>query len=191
MKLSEYIKSQYDNTFKESDYPFEVIQREIKKEEVIYPYNKVGDKIYFLNAGIVETTIRIGDVEKTLSFIFKNNFFCAFASALTGEPSTLQGTAITNCVIEEFAYSDYLKVCEKYLLPNKIGRVEVEKYYLRKFQREKAFLTMTTEEMYLDLINKNPEVVQKIPLNKIAKYFGVLPQQISRIRKRIGPKSNK
>lgn len=186
MKLSEYIKLEYDASFTEADYPFEVVQKKIKKGDIIYPHNKIGDKIYFLNSGIVETTIHIGSIEKTLSFIFENNFFCAFASLLTGEPSTIQGTAITDCLIEEYAYSDHLKSCEKHLLSNKIGRIEVEKYYLKKFQREKAFLTMTTEEMYMDLINKNPEVIQKIPLYKIANYFGILPETLSRIRKRIG-----
>lgn len=185
MQLSEYISKQYHPHFKASDYPCEVIQREVPKGEIIYPYNKVGDKIYFLNAGIVETTIHIGEMEKTLSFIFENNFFCAFASALTGDPSSLQATAITPCVIEEIAYSDYQKACKKHLLANQIGRTEVEKYYLHKFQREKAFLTMTKEEMYLDLIATKPEVIQHIPLKKIANYFGILPETLSRIRKRI------
>ncbi|MCG8326631.1 MAG: cyclic nucleotide-binding domain-containing protein [Chitinophagales bacterium] len=185
MKLSEYIKHQYDASFKEANFPFKIVQKKVKKGEVIYSYYRVGTKIYFLNEGIVETTIRFGDIEKTLSFIFENNFFCAFASALTGEPSTLQGTAITDCIIEEFTYRDYQKACEIHLLANKIGRIEVEKYYLRKFKREEAFLTKTTEEMYLDLINKNPEVIQKVPLKKIANYFGILPETLSRIRKRI------
>ncbi len=188
MKLWEYIKQQYDATFKEDDFPYEITQRKIKKGEIIFPYNKVGDKVYFLNSGIVENTICIGGIEKTLSFIFENQFFCALASVLTGEPSTMQGIAITDCIVEEWTYSDQLKSYETNLLPNKIGRVEVEKYYVRKFQRETQFLTMTTEEMYLDLINERPEVIQKIPLNKIANYFGVLPQQISRIRKRIRDK---
>lgn len=185
VKLSSYIQTNYDSEFNEEDYPFVVQTKQVKKGEIIYPYSKIGDKIYFLNVGIVETMICFGEIEKTLSFIFEGNFFCSFASMLTNQPSELQGVAITDCEFEVFSYSDYQKACEIYLLVNKIGRVEVENYYLNKFKREKDFLTKSKEEMYLDLVKTNPQVLQNIPLKKIANYFGILPETLSRIRKRI------
>jgi CRP-like cAMP-binding protein len=183
--LTEYVKRNYDSKFCDKQYPFPVVSKKVKKGTIIYPYDRKGNKIYFLNEGIVETTIGFGQIEKTLSFIFPGNFFCAFASLLTEKPSELQGTAITECTYQEFLYCDYLKACEKLLLVNKIGRLEVEAYYLNKFQREKDFLTKTKEEMYLDLIRNKPEILRQVPLNKIANYFGILPETLSRIRKRI------
>lgn len=185
IKLSSYIQSKYESSFKEHMYPFKIRTVEVKKGDVIYPYKKVGDKIYFLNSGIIETMIGFGDIEKTISFIFEGHFFCSFASMLTNQPSELQGVAITDCIFEEFQYSDYLKSCDTSLLVNKIGRIEVENYYLNKFIREKDFLTKSKEEMYLDLIKNNPQILQHIPLKKIANYFGILPETLSRIRKRI------
>lgn len=184
MKLSEYIQKNYDSSFTENQYPFPISQKKVKKGTVIYPYSKVGNKVYFLNKGIVETTIAFGEVEKTISFIFDNHFFCSFASLLTNEKSDLQGTAITDCIYEEFLYTDYLEACKRMLLVNQIGRIEVEQYYLNKFKREKDFLTKSKDEMYLDLIKNHPHIIQNVPLNKIANYFGILPETLSRIRKR-------
>ncbi|MCG8328728.1 MAG: Crp/Fnr family transcriptional regulator [Chitinophagales bacterium] len=185
MKLHEYISLNYEEGFRKSDIPFEVIQRKVKKGTVIHAYSEVVEKMYFLNQGIVETTISFGEKEKTLSFYFQHSFFSAFASAMTGEPSRVQSTAITDCIYEEYSFKDYQRACETSLLLNKIGRMELEKSFMIKNQREMDFLTKTKEEMYLDLIAEQPEILQHIPLKKIANYFGILPETLSRIRKRI------
>ncbi|WP_196886620.1 Crp/Fnr family transcriptional regulator [Aureivirga sp. CE67] len=183
--LSDYIKEHYDKRFDQDKIPFDIVQKTVKKGTIIYPYSKIGDKIYFLNQGIIETSIGFGEIEKTLSFIFKGNFFCSFASILTKTPSEIQGTAITDCVYEELNYSDYQKICERSILANKIGRKEVENYYVKKYNRERDLLLKSKEEMYLEMVKSNPEILKNIPLNKIANYFNIRPETLSRIRKKI------
>ena len=185
MNLIEYIKHNYDKHFKESDIPFTVVRKNVKKGSIIHAYSEIGYKMYFLNQGITESTVLYGEMEKTLSFYFPNSFFSAFTSIIANNPSHVQITAITDCVVEEYFIADYQKACESSLLLNKIGRVEMEQAFIKKNQREIDFLTKTTEEMYLDLMKNNPEVLQNVPLKKIANYFGVLPETLSRIRKRI------
>ena len=185
MNLHEYIKENYDSEFKSTDIPFKIIQKKVKKGTVIHGYTELTDKMFFLNDGIVETTISHGDIEKTLSFCFQHTFFTAFASFMTGQPSFVESKAITDCVYEEYNFLDYQKACETSLLINQIGRTEIERLYIKKNQREMDFLTKTTEEMYLDLVSNNPKIIQHIPLKKIANYLGILPETLSRIRKRI------
>src|SRR5262249_18348620 len=48
----------------------------------------------------------------------------------------------------------------------------------------KAF-SETAEEKYRKLLDKNPEMVLKIPQVYIASYLGIKPQSLSRIRKKI------
>lgn len=185
MRLVEYIRHNYDKDFKASDLPFDVVQKKVKKGTIIQTYGKMGDKMHFLNQGIIETTIAYREKEKILSFYFSHAFFSAYASALTEESSKVQMTAITDCILETFLIKDFRMACETSFLMNKIGRIEIEKRYIHKNQREMDFVTKTTEEMYLDLIENNPEVLQNIPLKKIANYLGVLPETLSRIRRRI------
>ena len=42
---------------------------------------------------------------------------------------------------------------------------------------------MTAEQYYLELINNSGKVINKIPINKIAKYLAIKPESLSRIRK--------
>lgn len=185
MTLLQYINKYYDKDFKAADMPFEVTRKEIKKGSIIFPYNKIGAKIYFINEGIIESTTYFDGVEKITAFTFAGNFEAPLSSALTGEPSIAQGKALIDCVVEEFNYQDYLDACDNLFLFNKIGRIEIGKSYLEKIQRERDLSTKNTEEMYLDLLKMYPQLLQEVPLYKIANYLGVVPETLSRIRKKI------
>ena len=52
-------------------------------------------------------------------------------------------------------------------------------------QREAQFLLQSPEEIYRTLLEKDPKLIQNIPLKYIASYIGITPQALSRIRKRI------
>jgi CRP-like cAMP-binding protein len=183
--LEKFIQREYSSSFDNRDNTLTIKYITLKKGDVIYDYYKIGEKMYFLNSGIVETTAIFGSIEKTLSFIFKNEFFGPFASILTKEPSLIKGIAITDCTFQEFSYNEYQKLCKTSLLANQIGKGEVEKYYIKKFRREYDFLTKTKEEMYLSMLSGSPQLIQQIPLNKIANYLGILPETLSRIRKKV------
>ena len=44
-------------------------------------------------------------------------------------------------------------------------------------------LTKSATERYHELLNARPELVQQIPVHLIAKYLGIEPESLSRIRK--------
>jgi len=45
--------------------------------------------------------------------------------------------------------------------------------------------TLTAEERYLRLLEKQPHIFQRIPLQYIASYLNIEPQSLSRLRKRL------
>ena len=53
------------------------------------------------------------------------------------------------------------------------------------------YRTSTPEERYRDLIEKRPDLIQRIPQYQIASYLGVKPESLSRIRKRLSRHSGK
>ena len=66
-----------------------------------------------------------------------------------------------------------------------MGRILTERAYMRKAQREKDLLSKTAEERYADLLSTRGEYVAQIPVNKLAKYLGIHPESLSRIRKKL------
>lgn len=51
-----------------------------------------------------------------------------------------------------------------------------------------AFMASSPEERYIELIEKRPEVFNRIPQHQIASYLGIKPQSLSRLRSRIQTK---
>jgi hypothetical protein len=58
-----------------------------------------------------------------------------------------------------------------------------EQAYILKHKREKTFLTGTAKDNLELLFKDRPELVQQIPVNKIAKYLGIHPGALSRLRR--------
>ena len=182
MTIQEYVTSFVDSTF-EGNFPFLVTEKTVEKDEIISAYSVIENKVYYLQSGIVQVTIQRNGENRILDFFFPSGFFCSYSSLISCTPSDVQITAMTHCVLNVIKYSDLAKAYDHSLIANKIGRVETEKLYLKKVKREKDFLTKTAEEMYLELVRHHPEMIREIPVNKIARYLGIYPESLSRIRR--------
>jgi CRP-like cAMP-binding protein len=184
MTIKEYIVENIDANF-EGELPFLVLEKTFAKNETITHYNEVEQKIYFLKSGIIQVSIAHNDEIKILDFFFENHFFCAYSSLLKQTKSDVELIAISNCEVEMIDYFEIKKLHETSLLTNKLGRIINEKLYLRKVKREKEFLMFSALERYNTFLDENKNSINLIPLHKIAKYLGIHPESLSRIRKQI------
>lgn len=48
-----------------------------------------------------------------------------------------------------------------------------------------AFKTSSPEQRYLNLVQKRPDLIQRVPQHQLASYLGMQPQSLSRLRARI------
>ena len=51
------------------------------------------------------------------------------------------------------------------------------------------FKTSSPEQRYLNLIQKRPDLIQRVPQHQLASFLGIKPQSLSRLRARIMEKS--
>ncbi|MBK8145872.1 MAG: Crp/Fnr family transcriptional regulator [Bacteroidetes bacterium] len=148
--------------------------------------SKIEHQAYYLLSGIVKISIYNEEgTERVLEFFFPNSFFAAYTSFLTQQASDVEIEALTDCEVEIIKHYDIHKAYETSLLANRLGRAVAEQYYIRKTNREKDFLTTSAVERYKNLLDNRPELVQQIPVQLIAKYLGIEPESLSRIRKSI------
>jgi hypothetical protein len=47
------------------------------------------------------------------------------------------------------------------------------------------FKTSSPEQRYLNLLQKRPDLLQRVPQHQLASYLGITPQSLSRLRSRI------
>jgi CRP-like cAMP-binding protein len=186
MKIYEYYNKHLKiNLQSNDDLPLNIMEKKISKGKILTDYDQVERHVYFLQKGIMQLTILGDGIEKIIDFYGKDTFICSYTSFLIQQPSDVQLIALTDCVVEVFTYDDLQKAYKTSLIVNQMGRKVTEWNYIIKVKREKDFLLKTAEERYAELIAEKPDVVAELPVNKIAKYLGIHPESLSRIRKKV------
>ena len=170
---------------REDSLPFPTYTKHFKKNEIITFYGQIERKAYLSINGIIESTIEKDGETKIIDFVFPNHFICSYTSFLLQTSSEIQTKAITDCDVEYFLKEDLEKAYQTSIVANQFGRFVTEQFFITKLQRENDFLTRSAKEVYLKLIEERPEILAKIPINKIAKYLGIHPESLSRIRAEI------
>lgn len=185
MNIKLFIQKNIDQGFSpDDDLPFPTLTKTVPKNTILTQYNRTEHHAYFLIQGIVKISMvtELGQ-ERVLEFFFPGAFFSAYTSFLTQQPSNVEIETLTECEVEVIHYRDMQEAYKTSLLANKLGRMAAEYYYILKTNREKDFLTKSASDRYKELLDKRPELVQQIPVQLIAKYLGIEPESLSRIRK--------
>jgi CRP-like cAMP-binding protein len=165
--------------------PFEPLSLRFEKKSFVTKIKDIENHVYFLQKGIVEVGIHKEGDEKIIDFVFAGQFFSSYTSFLLRKPSDVYITCLTECMVEAIPYEVLQEAYKVSLLANQFGRIITETAFMERVKREKDFLSKSAEERYLELIERRPEVIQLIPGGRIAKYLGIHPESLSRIRKAI------
>ena len=155
-----------------------------KKGTVLLKEGQKSKESYFVLKGCIRTYYIIDGEEKTTAFYTELN-------ALT-----------PNCVVSKTP-SDYFISCVEdsiLLVSNADMGAEINSKFpkfdimcrmlseelLAKQQIDfDEFKTSSPEQRYLNLLQKRPDLIQRVPQHQLASYLGIKPQSLSRLRARI------
>lgn len=156
-----------------------------KSGEMILQLGKTDNHLSFLSKGIVRFYVDKNGNDTTFDFIFANSFYCHYDSFYSRKPTQFYSEALTDTEILHIDYNslnDLFTTCE---FAKDLTRKAVEKLLEKKVKRELSLLTNTPTERYLNLLQEQPKLLQQIPQKYLATYLGIVPETLSRIRKRI------
>ena len=186
MTITEYVRRYVDpSTDLSVSLPFSTQEKRFSKNETVTAFGQVESQAYYLTEGLVEISLLEDGQERIIDFFSPYCFFSSYTSFLTQAPSDAQVVALANCRTEVIAYHDLQKAYRSSLLANQLGRYVTERLYIDRIRREKEFLTKSAEQRYQTLVAERPDLVAQVPVHKIAKYLGIHPESLSRIRKQI------
>jgi len=186
MTILEFVNINLKTDFKDdNELPFKLTKKTFKKGDVLTSYGQIERSAYFLISGLIEITVLKDIDEKIIEFFLPGCFFCSYTSFLSQQPSDVQVSALSDCDVEVIDYVELQKAYKTSLVANQIGRLATESIFIISTKREKDFLTKSAQERYDELLSKRPDLIRLVPVNKIAKYLGIHPESLSRLRKNL------
>ncbi|TBX66140.1 Crp/Fnr family transcriptional regulator [Flavobacterium silvisoli] len=159
--------------------------RRFKANEIIIAHGQIENYLSFLADGIVRYYVVAKDKEITIDFAFKNSFYCAYDSFYNRTKTEIYIETLTDCELYSITHQDLQALYQSCEMTKKLGRLATEYLLSKKVKREINLLTKSPQERYEELLKEQPKYILQIPLKFIASYLGVVPETLSRIRKRI------
>lgn len=160
-------------------------RRVIAKGELLIQVGEVCHQVSFINRGSLRMYWDVNGQDTTKNFFFENEYASEYESFITRAPAAFAVRAMEDSELMELSYANVQKLYENFPVWQKYGRIIAEWLFIHLSRRSKDLLSKSPEELYLDLLNTRPHIIERMPLHYIASYLGVQPESLSRIRKRL------
>jgi CRP-like cAMP-binding protein len=157
--------------------------RRFKKGDYLIREGQVENAIYFINKGSTRNYFLKDGKEFTVDFQFAGDFVTAYFSFITREPSSIFIEWLEEAEVVEVAHQTLHHFYKEHHNGERIGRLMAEAQYVKRIRKEMDFLSYTAEERYVQLMEKNPQLIQQISVKHLSSYLGIQPESLSRIRK--------
>jgi CRP-like cAMP-binding protein len=140
--------------------------------------------IAFVNRGCVRSyAIDENGHEHVLQLAFENHWISDLYSFLLHEPTTLFIEAIEDSKLLLISNEHLEQLYTEVPKMERFFRILIQRAYVTTLQRLEESFSEPAAVRYNALIEKNPNLLQRVPLIFIASYLGITPESLSRIRK--------
>lgn len=153
------------------------------KNELLLKEGLVCNSLTFILSGaVVYYSLSEKGDEITTDFALEGSWVTDNRSRLSQTPSHLNIKAIEATDVAIIAETDLNELYRRIPKMEHLGRILIERAYVRLVPLSLDLQILSAEERYLKLLREYPEAVKRLPLYHIANYLGIAPKSLSRIR---------
>ncbi|MBP0723648.1 Crp/Fnr family transcriptional regulator [Bacillus sp. RG28] len=164
----------------------DILVQEYKKGTLLLRQGEVPTKCYFILKGCVrQYSIDEMGREFTSNFYTEEQSISIFNHHKKDKSSAYSFTCTEDCILVVGDLATNNEMFTKYTQLESMTHKMVEEK-LGAVQDELAeFIASTPEDRYKALLQKRPNLVNRVPQHQLASYLGITPESLSRIKKRI------
>jgi len=155
-----------------------------KKNEVLKRPNQTEKYGYFIVKGSAGVFIWKENSYVCLDLIYENMFFADYMSLITGNSTILETRVLENTEMLRISKENIDKL-KSTPMGSLIFLISSESSFVEKQQQQIDLLLKTAEQRYLELLEKQPNIIRRTAQKHIASYLGITTESLSRIRKKI------
>lgn len=161
------------------------VLKEYKKGHLLLKEGSIAKECHAIIRGCVREYYLKDGNEKTTAFYTEGDAVNAFSSYSNQTPSKHYLECSEDCLLTVGNQSLIDEMCAIVPRLTEFIKLEVEKDTGRLQDRMAKFMISTPEERFLDLMENNKRLLNRVPQHQIASFIGVTPESFSRIRKRL------
>ncbi|WP_179009673.1 Crp/Fnr family transcriptional regulator [Winogradskyella forsetii] len=160
--------------------------------------NQFGKKDFFFKSGEIQKNMgfvcegllrRYYINEKgnkiTTGFIKENEYATDYPAFIRQQPTKYYMECLEPSIIIELSYVDIQEGYKKIKNNERYGRLTAEYVLMVQTDRVESFLFQNAEQRYLNFMDENPDLINRISLTHLSSYLGIERQSLSRIRNKI------
>lgn len=152
------------------------------KSKVMIEMGAYSDQLFFLREGSARAYYLKDGKEITDWFAFEHDFICAINSFFMDIPSPHYVASIEPLVAGMISSKDMGRLCRRHHDFEHLCRNITTEVMLRLQLRIVAIQFETAHQKYDNLLEKYPDITNRVALGHIASYLGITLETLSRIR---------
>lgn len=162
-----------------------IVTTTFRAKEQILTQGDISTNIYFIKKGCLRLWHLTEDGKDiTVQFFFENSYVAVLESFYLNKPSDYNLQALENCIVYKISKENFIQFL-KSDINNKDLFIDV--LFSKVVRYNHLFLSRiknSPEKLYLELLEKEPNLLNRIQDHYIASYLGITAVSFSRIKKR-------
>jgi CRP-like cAMP-binding protein len=162
--------------------------RSVKKGTTLLKEGQKSKDSYFVIEGCIRKYYIIDGEEKTTAFYTEMEALTP-PCVINKAPSEYFISCVEDIILTVSNDDMGVEINSKFPKFEIMCRILSEELLAKKQMDFDAFKTSSPEQRYLNLLQKRPDLIQRVPQHQLASYLGIKPQSLSRLRARIVEKN--
>ncbi len=169
-----------------SQFESKLFSKEFKKKDIFLQAGKVQKAIGFIAKGLVRSFFIDHDGnEITVGFYAEGDYVTHYSAFITQQPSRYSIQCLEPVTMICLSFEDMQWIYQHLPGFERYGRLIAEEILKRQQARIESFIFQTAEERYLDFIEQQPTLFNRISLSQLCSFLGIERQTLTRIRQKL------
>lgn len=156
-----------------------------KKDDFIHKSGNKTEHLFFLITGTVRKFSQHGENQITNNVYSNQRFVTDLLSVSEQKPSIYSFECLSDTILVKLSIEFSEKAFSLSPTFSTIARNMYQQALLQESLHLREVLTATPTEQYLRFVAEHKELSQRLPQNKIAECLNIVPETLSRIKKKL------
>lgn len=158
----------------------------VEKNAYLFMQGDRHEFVYVVTEGLLKAFyVSEGGKETIKSFLLPGDFIGSMTAVLEQDSCSFGLRSLRDSAVIRIPFA---RLREATVESGEIAAKVIEMLLaisMKKEQREYELLSLSAEERYLALCQRTPKIIEQVTQNDVARYLGITPVALSRIKKRV------